>query len=266
MTYRTNPTTGDRVSLLGFGMMRLPSVRRNDTEEIDQQQVNELVDYAIAHGVNYFDTSPAYCRGFSERATGTALARYPRQSYYIATKLSNFSPATWSREASMEMYRNSFRELRTDYIDYLLLHGIGMGSDGVKEFEARYIDNGMLDFLLANARPGVSATSGSPTTATSACSTACSPNTIATSGISCRSSSTTSTGATPSRSTSGTPMPSTSTASWRNAASRPSSWNRCWAGASRTCPTTSWRASSSANPNGASPRGPSVLRGRSPGC
>ena len=149
MTYRTNPTTGDRVSLLGFGMMRLPSVRRNDTEEIDQQQVNELVDYAIAHGVNYFDTSPAYCRGFSERATGTALARYPRQSYYIATKLSNFSPATWSREASMEMYRNSFRELRTDYIDYLLLHGIGMGSDGMKEFEARYIDNGMLDFLLA---------------------------------------------------------------------------------------------------------------------
>lgn len=154
MTYRTNPTTGDRVSLLGFGMMRLPSVRRNDAEEIDQQQVNELVDYAIAHGVNYFDTSPAYCRGFSERATGTALARYPRQSYYIATKLSNFSPATWSREASMEMYRNSFRELRTDYIDYLLLHGIGMGSDGMKEFEARYIDNGMLDFLLAERGAG----------------------------------------------------------------------------------------------------------------
>ena len=154
MTYRTNPTTGDRVSLLGFGMMRLPSVRRNDAEEIDQQQVNELVDYAIAHGVNYFDTSPAYCRGFSERATGTALARYPRQSYYIATKLSNFSPATWSREASMEMYRNSFRELRTDYIDYLLLHGIGMGSDGMKEFEARYIDNGMLDFLLAEREAG----------------------------------------------------------------------------------------------------------------
>ena len=67
MTYRTNPTSGDKVSLLGFGMMRLPSVggrsAREGNEEIDQEMVNELVDYAIAHGVNYFDTSPAYCRG-----------------------------------------------------------------------------------------------------------------------------------------------------------------------------------------------------------
>ena len=67
MTFRTNPSTGDKVSLLGFGMMRLPSVggrsAREGNEEIDQQMVNDMVDYAIAHGVNYFDTSPAYCRG-----------------------------------------------------------------------------------------------------------------------------------------------------------------------------------------------------------
>lgn len=66
MTYRTNPSTGDKVSLLGFGMMRLPSVggrsAREGKEEIDQEMVNQMVDYAIAHGVNYFDTSPAYCR------------------------------------------------------------------------------------------------------------------------------------------------------------------------------------------------------------
>ena len=84
MTYRTNPSTGDRVSLLGFGMMRLPSVggrsAREGNEEIDQEMVNELVDYAIAHGVNYFDTSPAYCRGKSEHATGIALSRHPRDS------------------------------------------------------------------------------------------------------------------------------------------------------------------------------------------
>ena len=79
MTYRTNPTSGDRVSLLGFGMMRLPMVAAREggkgDEVIDQPMVNELVDYALAHGVNYFDTSPAYCRGLSERATGTALKR-----------------------------------------------------------------------------------------------------------------------------------------------------------------------------------------------
>ena len=105
MTYRVNPTSGDKVSLLGFGMMRLPSVggrsAREGNEEIDQEMVNELVDYAIAHGVNYFDTSPAYCRGQSEHATGIALSRHPRDTYFIATKLSNFSPATWSREASI---------------------------------------------------------------------------------------------------------------------------------------------------------------------
>ena len=103
--------------------------------------------------MNYFDTSPAYCKGRSERATGIALKRHPRESYYIATKLSNFAPSTWSREASMAMYRNSFKELQVDRIDYLLLHGVGMGG-GMKEFEARYIDNGILDFLLSEREAG----------------------------------------------------------------------------------------------------------------
>ena len=157
MTYRTNPTSGDKVSLLGFGMMRLPSVggrsAREGNEEIDQEMVNELVDYAIAHGVNYFDTSPAYCRGKSEHATGIALSRHPRDKYFIATKLSNFSPATWSREASIAMYRNSLKELQVDYIDYLLLHGVGMGG-GMEEFENRYMNNGILDFLLEERKAG----------------------------------------------------------------------------------------------------------------
>ena len=96
MTYRVNPGTGDRVSLLGFGMMRLPSVSGKSADgqddEIDQEEVNRLVDYAIEHGVNYFDTSPAYCKGQSEHATGIALSRHPRDKYFIATKLSNFAP------------------------------------------------------------------------------------------------------------------------------------------------------------------------------
>ncbi len=157
MTYRTNPTKGDRVSLLGYGCMRWPTVDKaeagSDGNDIDQQEVNRLVDYALEHGVNYFDTSPAYCKGFSERATGTALKRHPRDSYFIATKLSNFSPDTWSREASLAMYHRSFEELQVDYIDYMLLHGVGMGS-GIKELEARYIDNGVLDFLLAEREAG----------------------------------------------------------------------------------------------------------------
>lgn len=150
MTYRTNPMTGDKVSLLGYGCMRWPTLPGGD-EPMDQETINALVDHALAHGVNYFDTSPAYCKGRSERATGTALARHPRNHYFIATKLSNFAPSTWSRDASIAMYRNSFKELQTDYLDYLLLHGVGMGDDGMAALHSRYIDNGVLDFLLKDA-------------------------------------------------------------------------------------------------------------------
>ena len=157
MTYRSNPSTGDKVSLLGFGMMRLPSVggrsAREGNEDIDQEMVNEMVDYALAHGVNYFDTSPAYCRGMSEKATGIALARHPRDTYFIATKLSNFAPATWKREEAIAMYHNSMKDLQVDYIDYYLLHGIGMGG-GMEEYEKRYVDNGVLDFLLEERKAG----------------------------------------------------------------------------------------------------------------
>lgn len=159
MTYRINSSSGDKVSLLGFGMMRLPSVsgrsarEGGEDETIDQHMVNQLVDYAIAHGVNYFDTSPAYCRGNSERATGIALSRHPRNKYFIATKLSNFAPETWPREASIAMYHNSMKELKVDYIDYMLLHAVGMGG-GMEEFEERYIKNGMLDFLMEERKAG----------------------------------------------------------------------------------------------------------------
>lgn len=159
MTYRKNPKTGEQVSILGYGMMRLPTIEKSEGEEvnkdeIDQEAVNRLVDYALEHGVNYFDTSPAYCKGRSEGATGIALSRHPRDSYFIATKLSNFAKSTWSREKSIEMYRNSLKELQTDHIDYMLLHAIGMGEDGPQEFRSRYIDNGILDFLMAEREAG----------------------------------------------------------------------------------------------------------------
>ena len=160
MTMRINPNTGDVVSLLGYGMMRLPVVggngsAREEHSEIDQEEVNRLVDYAIEHGVNYFDTSPAYCQGQSEHATGIALARHDRSKLFIATKLSNFSPDTRSRAASIEMFHNSLRELQTTYIDYMLLHAIGGGKDAMQEFEERYIDNGILDFLIEQRKKGV---------------------------------------------------------------------------------------------------------------
>jgi len=150
MTYRTDPKSGDRVSVLGYGCMRWQMKKdENGKDVIDQDSVNELVDYALAHGVNYFDSSPVYLQGQSEAASGLALSRHPRESHYIATKLSNFSD--WSRENSMLMYRKSFENFRTDYLDYYLLHSIGRS---IEDFENRYVRNGMLDFLLKEREAG----------------------------------------------------------------------------------------------------------------
>ena len=154
MTYRTNTSTGDKLSLLGYGCMRWPLLPTPaaDGNVIDQEAVNELIDHAIAPGVNYFDTAPVYVQGWSETSTGIALKRHPRDKYYIATKLSNFDPKTWNREASLEIYYNSLKKLQVDYLDYMLLHAIGM--DGMSAFNGRFIDNGILDFLLEERKAG----------------------------------------------------------------------------------------------------------------
>ena len=150
MVLRENPNNSDKVSLLGFGCMRWPMIEKDGARVIDQEAVNEMVDYALAHGVNYFDTSPAYLMGQSEKAAGDALSRHPRESYYIATKLSNFGDR--SKDASIRMYHDSFEQLHTDYFDYYLLHAVGMG--GSKAFFDRYVENGMMDFLLAEKAAG----------------------------------------------------------------------------------------------------------------
>lgn len=155
MTYRMNPHTGDRVSLLGYGCMRWPLRTKEDRsgEEVDQDAVNDLVDYAIAHGVNYFDTAPVYVRGWSETATGIALKRHPRDKFFIATKMSNHrADAPRSLEAGKAMYHKSMQDLQVDYLDYYLLHGIGLG--GMVDLRKRFFDNGLLDFLMEERKSG----------------------------------------------------------------------------------------------------------------
>ena len=151
MLLRTNSRNGDKVSLLGYGCMRWPMIKDPDgTQHIDQDTVNELVDYAYNHGVNYFDTAPTYLQGQSEKAAGIALSRYPRNTYFAATKLSNFNSR--SERESKQMYHRSFENLRTDYIDYYLLHSIGSG--GYPVFKDRYEDNHMMEFLLKEREAG----------------------------------------------------------------------------------------------------------------
>jgi predicted aldo/keto reductase-like oxidoreductase len=150
MTYRES-LTGDKVSLLGYGCMRWPMTKdENGKDIVDQERVNELVDYAIEHGVNYFDTAPVYLQGQSEKATGIALKRHPRDKFFIATKLSNFSNSSF--ENSKKMYEQSCKEILVDYIDDCLLHSIGGG--GVPSFRQRFVDNGIIDFLVKEREAG----------------------------------------------------------------------------------------------------------------
>jgi len=136
------------VGLLGFGAMRWP-LRDEDSGEIDQEAVNEMVDYALAHGVNYYDTAPIYLRGKSERATAIALLRHPRESYMIATKCSNFR-GPWSFEQGRDMYLKSFENFETDYIDYYLLHSLS----GYAAFKMRFEDTGLIDYFAREREAG----------------------------------------------------------------------------------------------------------------
>ena len=136
------------VGLLGFGAMRWP-LRDDDSGEIDQEAVNEMVDYALAHGVNYYDTAPIYLRGKSERATAIALLRHPRESYMIATKCSNFR-GPWSFEQGRDMYLKSFENFETDYIDYYLLHSLS----GYAAFKMRFEDTGLIDYFAREREAG----------------------------------------------------------------------------------------------------------------
>ena len=131
---------GESISLLGMGCMRFPrKPGAGRRAPLDQEAVNMMIDYALEHGINYFDTAPAY--GDSERATGEALSRHNRKDYLIATKMSNFSNARL--DACKEMFANSLKNLRTNYVDYFLLHSIG----SVEDFKKRFVDNDLLPYL-----------------------------------------------------------------------------------------------------------------------
>jgi len=111
---------GAETSLLGFGAMRLAT---DSGGEIDYGVNREMIDKAIAGGVNYFDTAYVYHSEKSEVFLGDELvSRYPRDSFYIATKLPTFRLT--KPEQPEEMLNESLRRLKTDYIDFYLLHSL----------------------------------------------------------------------------------------------------------------------------------------------
>ena len=150
---RTWDKMGETLGMLGLGCMRLPTKGGGGTggfgrrQPLDQDAVNEMVDYAIKHGINYFDTAPAY--GESEVVTGKALSRHPRSAYKIATKISNMSGRP-TLEAGKEMFETSLKNLQVEYVDFLLLHNL----QNLAGYNSRFKDNGLFNWLLEQKAKG----------------------------------------------------------------------------------------------------------------
>ena len=108
-----------KLSLLGFGMMRLPV--KEDKKTVDQEKVNEMVDLAYKGGVNYFDTAWIYMDGQSEAVTGKALSKYPRESYNLATK---YPCGQIEKEDPEGIFEEQLKRCGVDYFDFYLFHSV----------------------------------------------------------------------------------------------------------------------------------------------
>jgi len=118
MQYRTVPKNGDKLSILGYGTMRLPL----KGQSIDEDRAIKQIRYAIDNGVNYFDSAPPYHNGESEKLLGKALSGGYREKVKIATKLTPFLLS--KAEDMAKMLDIQLKKLQTDHIDYYLLHGL----------------------------------------------------------------------------------------------------------------------------------------------
>lgn len=136
---------GYKLSNLGFGAMRLP---QNSDGTIDRDAVEEMTAYAIAHGINYFDTAYPYHNGMSEIVLGDALSRYPRHSFYLANKYPGHQIA--SEYHPDEVFEEQLQKCKVDYFDFYLMHNVYEKSIDV------YLDEqwGMLDYFVEQKRRG----------------------------------------------------------------------------------------------------------------
>lgn len=122
-----------KLSLLGFGAMRLPSKMECETKVVDVELTEKMVDYAIANGVNYFDTAYPYHGGKSETIMGEILKKYPRDSFYLATKYPGHQISESYDPAAI--FEEQLEKCQVEYFDFYLLHNICESSIATYEDE-----------------------------------------------------------------------------------------------------------------------------------
>ena len=142
----TNDFQGKSLSRLGFGTMRLPT---NADGSIDETQVAEMTAYALAHGVNYFDTAWPYHGGESEQVIGRVLSKYPRDSYYLADKYPGHQISSTGYDPA-EIFEEQLQKCGVEYFDFYLLHNVYEKSMEV------YLDPqwGIVDYFKEQKRLG----------------------------------------------------------------------------------------------------------------
>lgn len=135
------------LSALGFGTMRLPVIDGDDAK-IDEEKAAEMFDFAIKNGVNYFDTAYGYHSGNSEIVTGKILNRYPRDSYYIATKFPGYDVRNMDKVKTI--FPEQLQKTGMDYFDFYLIHNVC--ERNIEEYlDPQY---GIYDYLLEQKKNG----------------------------------------------------------------------------------------------------------------
>lgn len=138
---------GLRLSALGMGAMRLP-VLAGDDSRIDEQAATELVDYAMEHGVNYFDTAWGYHGGQSELVVGKALKKYPRERFYLADKFPGYDLSNMDKVE--QIFEKQLEKCGVEYFDFYLFHNVcEMNIDAY--LNPQY---GIYEYLLAQKKNG----------------------------------------------------------------------------------------------------------------
>lgn len=143
MEYREMKNSGIKPSLLGFGCMRFPLLENG---KIDRIKAEEMMDVAIKAGVTYIDTAYPYHEQESELFVGEVLKKYPRDSYYLATKFSLWYVET--REDVSKMFENQLSRLQVDYFDFYLIHSLS------RELWDKALKLGVLDYLIEMKKSG----------------------------------------------------------------------------------------------------------------
>ena len=137
-----------KLSALGFGAMRLPVSDSIPGTPIDEEKTEDMVDFALRHGVNYFDTAYGYHDGTSEVVMGKVLGKYPRDSYYLATKFPGYDLSNMDKVDTI--FEEQLGKCGMEYFDFYLLHNI------YEKNIDPYLDPkyGIMDYLLKQKENG----------------------------------------------------------------------------------------------------------------